>query len=57
MAPCLRDIVIGRAKVLFSPEAQAWIMGQQRKRRLQWPPSGAVNFGDLRRAENRAPWS
>ena len=36
-------------KSLISPRLRAWLVSQQRKRRLQWPRRGSVSFGDLRR--------
>jgi SAM-dependent methyltransferase len=39
----------GLARRLLSPRLRAWIVGQQRKHRIQWPRRGSVSFGDLRR--------
>ena len=37
------------ARSLIGPKLRAWLVGQQRKHRLQWPRKGGVSFGDLRR--------
>lgn len=34
---------------------RAWITGQRRRRRLQWPRAGAVDFGQLRRLKPISP--
>lgn len=34
---------------LLPPKARAWLVSQQRKHGLVWPPRGGVKFGDLRR--------
>lgn len=41
--------IVGLARRLLPPRLRAWIVGQQRKHRLQWPRRGSVSFGDLRR--------
>ena len=51
----LRDTAIGWAKALLPPGLRAWVVTQQRKRRLQWPRAGSVNFGDFRRVTPISP--
>ena len=39
------------ARKILSPKTRAWLTGQQKKHRLQWPRAGGVQFGDLRRTK------
>lgn len=51
----LRDRAIALAKVLLPPSARNWVVRQQRRFRLQWPPVGTVRFGSLRRLTPISP--
>jgi SAM-dependent methyltransferase len=43
------------AKAILPQRLRAWIVGQRRTRRLQWPRAGAVDFGQLRRVKPISP--
>jgi len=50
-----RARAVQTAKSLLKPEVRSWIVQQQRKHRLQWPRTGSVRFGDLRRVTPISP--
>jgi len=51
----LRDRAIEFAKSTLPPGARDWVVRQQRRFRLQWPPRGAVRFGSFRRLTPISP--
>jgi Methyltransferase domain len=51
----LREKAIQAAKGFISPDMRRWVVSQQRKYRLQWPRTGNVRFGDLRRVTPISP--
>jgi SAM-dependent methyltransferase len=51
----IRDRVIAAAKQTLSPEVRSWVVRQQRRFRLQWPPTGTVRFGSFRRLSPISP--
>lgn len=51
----LRDHMIGAAKELLPPKVRDWVVRQQRRFHLQWPPVGIVRFGSFRRLTPISP--
>jgi SAM-dependent methyltransferase len=51
----LRDRAIRAAKRRLPPGFRQWVVGMQRRFRLQWPPVGTVRFGSLRRLTPISP--
>jgi SAM-dependent methyltransferase len=50
-----RDQVISLAKRLFPVEVRSWVVRQQRRFHLQWPPVGTLRFGNFRRVTPISP--
>ena len=50
-----RDGAIALAKRVLSPAARQWVVRQQRRFHLQWPPVGVVRFGSFRRLTPISP--
>lgn len=53
--PSFRDRIIALAKTVLPPSARNWVVRQQRRFHLQWPPVGTVRFGSLRRVTPISP--
>ncbi len=51
----IRDQSINLAKKLLPPEFRNWVVQQQRRFHLQWPPVGVVRFGSFRRLTPISP--
>jgi SAM-dependent methyltransferase len=51
----LRDRIIDLSKKILSPEFRNWVVRQQRRFHLQWPPVGIVRFGSFRRITPISP--
>ncbi len=51
----LRDQIINLAKKLLPPEFRDWVVSQQRRFHLQWPPVGTLRFGSFRRVTPISP--
>lgn len=51
----LRDRAIDFAKRHLSPEFRNWVVRQQKRFHLQWPPVGVVRFGSFRRLTPISP--
>ena len=51
----LRDRLIGTAKRVLPPSVRDWVVRQQRRLHLQWPPVGVVRFGSFRRLTPISP--
>lgn len=54
-SPSLRDRAIGLAKQVLPSSTRNWVVRQQRRFHLQWPPAGLVRFGSLRRVTPISP--
>ncbi|GAX60451.1 methylase [Candidatus Scalindua japonica] len=50
-----RDCIINLAKAMLSPEVRNWVVRQQKRFHLQWPPAGTVRFGSFRRLTPISP--
>jgi hypothetical protein len=50
-----RDRAIDVARRLLPPEVRNWVVQQQRRFHLQWPPVGTVRFGSFRRLTPISP--
>jgi SAM-dependent methyltransferase len=55
MKTTFRDSAIDIAKRHLPPEARNWVVRQQRRFHLQWPPAGSVRFGSFRRLTPISP--
>jgi SAM-dependent methyltransferase len=55
MKKSLRDRAIGLAKRYLPPETRNWVVRQQKRFHLQWPPTGTVRFGSFRRLTPISP--
>lgn len=51
----MRDRAIAIAKDVLPAGARSWVVQQQRRFHLQWPPAGLVNFGSFRRLTPISP--
>lgn len=51
----LRDKAIDLAKQYLPAEARNWVVRQQKRFHLQWPPVGVVRFGSFRRLTPISP--
>lgn len=50
-----RDRLIAASKRYLSPSFRRWVVSQQRRFHLQWPPAGLVRFGSFRRVTPISP--
>lgn len=50
-----RDYAIGLAKRYLPPGTRNWVVRQQKRFHLQWPPTGTVRFGSFRRLTPISP--
>lgn len=55
MNKSLRDKAIELAKRHLPPETRNWVVRQQKRFHLQWPPVGVVRFGSFRRVTPISP--
>lgn len=55
MNKSLRDKAIELAKRHLPPETRNWVVRQQKRFHLQWPPVGVVRFGNFRRVTPISP--
>jgi SAM-dependent methyltransferase len=55
MKTTFRDYAIDVARKLLPPKARNWVVRQQRRFHLQWPPVGTVRFGSFRRLTPISP--
>jgi len=55
MNATFRDRAIDAARRLLPPKARSWVVRQQRRLHLQWPPAGTVRFGSFRRLTPISP--
>ena len=51
----VRDRAVELAKRYLTPETRNWVVRQQKRFRLQWPPAGTVRFGSFRRLTPISP--
>lgn len=55
MNKSLRDKAIDLAKRYLPPDARNWVVRQQKRFHLQWPPVGVLRFGSFRRVTPISP--
>ena len=55
MNKSFRDRAIGLAKQYLPAKTRNWVVRQQKRFHLQWPPAGTVRFGSFRRLNPISP--